>query len=310
MNKKIIFYGLALILVALAFAIYFFQAPKTNGLVLGSSINSFYQRKAVEASQPPSKKSEARDPVIYADYAVLIEDQLKYPLYQKGSREVVPIASITKVMTALVALDLYEPDDVLTVSSRSAKIEGSKVGLRADEKITFENIIYGLMMNSGNDAAETIAENAEGDEDFVKKMNEKAHEIGMDDTVFFDPAGLNDDGRSTAFDIAVLFSFALKNEFFKTVVSTPEKQISSVTGEITHDLKNSNRLITSEVPLDGVIGGKTGFTLAAGHGLVSAAEQNGVRLICVVLKTHSSANDASAIESRKLLSWGFESYIF
>jgi D-alanyl-D-alanine carboxypeptidase len=141
-------------------------------------------------------------------------------------------------------------------------------------------------------------------------MNEKASEIGMKDTQFKDPAGLDDTGHSTAFDMAILFSYAIKNQTFKTVVGTAEKEIYSTDGSVVHKLKNTNRLTTQEIPFDGVIGGKTGFTPDAGHALVCAAEKNGVTLISVVIKTASSANSASAEETRKLLSWGFESYTF
>ncbi|OQA51966.1 MAG: D-alanyl-D-alanine carboxypeptidase DacB precursor [candidate division WS2 bacterium ADurb.Bin280] len=309
--KKI--YYLAGISLSICFCLLFvyLRSSDDSGKVLGSSINSFYQKKSVNAQRPPQRKDGIKDPVIYADYAVLIDDKSKYPIYQKDSEKAVPIASITKVMTAMVVLDSFKDlGQILEVSSEASSIEGSKVGLKSSEKISVENLLYGLMMNSGNDAANVFAENMGGVEKFVEKMNEKARQIGMEHTTFRDPAGLDDDGRSTAFDIAILFSYALKNETFKQVVNTAEKEISSEDGSITHALKNSNRLVTNEVPFDGVIGGKTGFTFAAGHGLVCAAQNEGLTLVSVVLKTHSSKNEASALESRKLLSWGFESFIF
>lgn len=310
MSKRTFFLTIILIII-ISVPIYFFmQKPRTAGRVLGSSINAFYSKKIVRFGKPPAKNTGVKDPLIYADYAVLMDDSSKYPLYKKGSDAVVPIASITKVMTSIVSMDLYQMSDVITVPDGAAKISGSQIDLQRDEKITVENLLYGLMMNSGNDAAESLASSKVTKEEFVNLMNVKAKDIGMNGTEFKDPAGLDDSGHSTAFDIAILFSYAIKNEKFKEFIGTPEKEIFSVDGTISHKLKNSNRLTTNEIPFDGVIGGKTGYTEEAGHGLVCAAEHEGTTLISVILKTHSSANEASAQETKKLLSWGFDSFTF
>jgi D-alanyl-D-alanine carboxypeptidase (penicillin-binding protein 5/6) len=134
--------------------------------------------------------------------------------------------------------------------------------------------------------------------------------LGLKNTHFKDVAGLDDSGRSTAKDIAILFSYGLSNPEFAKIVSTPELDVSSVDGKEIHKLKNSDRLVTGEIPLEGIIGGKTGFTPDAGHTLVSAATRDGQTLVAVVLKTASDSKVASAQEVKKLLTWGFESYIF
>lgn len=310
MNKRIFLFSiLVLVLVCTPVFIYLQTKPKV-GRVLGSSINTFYSKKTIDAIRPPKRKESVKDPLIYADYVALIDDESKYPLFLKQADASVPIASMTKVMTALVSLDIYKLSDVLKVSKEAAEITGSTIDLQKDEEMTVENLLYGLLMNSGNDAAETLATSKLSKDEFVKLMNEKAVEIGMKNTNYKDPAGLDDGGRSAAFDMAILFSYAIKNENFRTFVSTAEKEITSKDQTIVHKLKNSNRLTTQEIPFDGVIGGKTGFTPEAGHALVCAAQQNGRTLVGVVIKTRSSANSASAEEMSKLLGWGFESFDF
>jgi len=310
MNKRVFLFSVIAI-VAISIPIFIvLQTRPTAGTVLGSSVNNFYIKKAIATSQPPQRKENIKDPLVYADYVVLLEDSSKYPLYQKQSGAVVPIASMTKVMTAVVAMDLYKGSDILTVSDEASKVTGSKIGLQSGEKLTFDDILFGLLMNSGNDAAEVLAGGRKTKVEFVELMNQKAQEIGMKDTQFKDPAGLDDSGRSTAFDMAILFSYAIKNQKFRSVVGTAEKEIFSVDQTVSHQLKNTNRLTTQEIPFEGVIGGKTGYTIEAGHALVCAAEQNGVTLVSVIIKTHSSSNSASAQETNKLFSWGFESFNF
>lgn len=310
MNKRIIIIT-AFVLVAVGVPIaVLYSSRRVAGTVLGSSISSFYSKKVIDPVKPPQKKEGVTDPVIYADYAVLIDDDSKYPLYEKKSDSVVPIASMTKVMTALVALDIYNLNDVIEVPQEATEITGSKIGLIKGEEITAENLLYGMLMNSGNDAAETFSMSKVGRDEFIKLMNEKTQEIGMKNTLYKDPAGLDDTGHSTAFDMAILFSYAIKNQTFRDVVGTAEKTISSTDNLVTHQLKNTNRLTTQEIPLEGVIGGKTGYTQEAGHALVCAAEKDGHTLVAVVIKTLSSANTASAQETGKLLSWGFDSFTF
>jgi D-alanyl-D-alanine carboxypeptidase len=303
--------ALVSVIIILVLAGYFLLTRKTsNPMVLGSSINNFYLEKTVKVEKHPSKIADIKDPNILADAAFLIDKKTKYPLFEKNSLKQVPIASITKVMTATVALDLYKLSDVVEVKKEDIEVEGSKVFLKAGEKITVENLLYCLLMNSGNDAALTLSDAKITRAEFIVLMNKKAEFLGLESTAFFDPAGLNDQGHSSARDVALLFANALSNKDFEKIVSTAEKDVTSVDGVEVHKLKNSDRLTTGEIPLDGVIGGKTGFTYDAGHTLVTAASKNNSTIIGVVLKTFSDTPSASAAEMKKLLDWGFTSYTF
>jgi len=302
---------LILILIILAFAGYFLLTKKSNNpMVLGTSVNSFYLEKTVKVEKHPDKIPGVKDPNVLADSIFLIDKSSKYPLFEKNAEKQTAIASITKVMTATVALDLYKLSDVVEVKKEDTEVEGSKVFLKTGEKITIENLLYCLLMNSGNDAALALSDSKVSREEFIELMNKKAHFLGLTSTRFADPAGLNDEGRSSARDVALLFANALSNSDFVKIVSTAEKEVASVDGSVTHTLKNSDRLTTGEIPLEGVIGGKTGFTYDAGHTLVTAATKNNATIIGVVLKTFSDAPSASAAEMKKLLEWGFASYIF
>lgn len=309
--KKNIFYVISLILICSAGLIFVFSRNNAvDGRVLGASVNNFYSGKTVKISPPPVKHSNVSDPKILSESAILLYEPNKYILYSQNENYPVPIASITKVMTTLVSLDLYKLDDVVEVPQEAAKIIGSKIFLKQGEKITAENLLYGMLLNSGNDAARTLAVGKVSYQEFISLMNKKAENLGLKQTEFKDETGLDDQGYSSAKDVAILFSYALKNTEFEKIVNTPEKEIISVDGSETHLLKNSTRLTTGEIPLDGIIGGKTGFTPDAGHSLVSAASRNGVTLISVVLKTNDNSPTASASESKKLLTWGFDSFDF
>ncbi len=302
----VIILGLILVGALLAFN---YKKP-SKGSVLGSSINNFYLEKTVKLYQYPQKNPIAKDPNILAGSSILIDSKTKYPLFQKDSEKPVPIASITKVMTAIIVIENYKLDDIVTVNKDQTDVIGSKVFLKPGERITVENLLYCLLMNSGNDAAKTLSSMKVSQEEFVLLMNKKAEDLGLTNTHYMDPAGLNDQGHSSARDLAILFSYAISNEEFKKIVSTSEKVVTSVDGAESHELKNSNRLTTGEIKLDGIIGGKTGFTPDAGHTLVSSAERDGNTIVGVVLNTYSNTPSASADEMKKLLSYGFEAYTF
>ena len=140
-------------------------------------------------------------------------------------------------------------------------------------------------------------------------MTDEAVKLGMSSTSYKDPAGLNDQGRSSAYDLAKLTAVVTSDPVIKQITTTAETTIADVSGRITHELKNSNRLV-SDYNYDGVIIGKTGFTPEAGHCLVTAVTRNGNTLIAVILSTFSLEPDASAIENRKLLDWGFAALSF
>lgn len=265
-----------------------------------------------EIAKPPLKTSEQSDPKIYAKSAILIDNATHKILYEQNPDEKVPIASTTKIMTALVVLEDYSDklNDEVTITKEMISVEGSDIQLRTGEKITVDSLLKGLLIYSGNDAAYSLAIYLDGKEKFVEKMNQKANYLGLKNTFYKDPAGLSEEGYSTAKDLSILSSYALRNKDFAKIVSTPNIVIASVDGKLVHDLKNSNRMLRSEeqyyYPF--AIGIKTGFTNEAGHCLIGAARNNGRDIISVVLNTQENTLVASAKESKKLLEWGFANY--
>lgn len=235
---------------------------------------------------------------VSAEAAVLMEAETGTVLFEKNPDSQMLVASTTKIMTALVAIENCGLDETASVKLEQILVEGSSMYLRDGEEITVGNLLYGLLLCSGNDAASVLAYHTAGSiEAFAEMMNAKARELGMTNSSFKNPHGLDEDGHySTARDMAVLMSAAMERDEFEKIVST--KSIS-VAGR---SLTNHNRLLWS---CDGVIGGKTGYTMSAGRTLVSCAEREGMRLICVTLNAPSDWNDHAA-----LYDYGFGSYRF
>ena len=227
--------------------------------------------------------------------AVLLEQRSGRVLYQQAPDEERLIASVTKIMTALVALEHGDKGQSYTVTAQDMA-EGSSMYLKPGESLPLEELLYGLMLVSGNDAALAVAHCVSGElEDFVALMNRTAKELGLTHTHFANPNGLDAEGHySSARDLAVLAAHALENEDFRRIVST-----SSVTmGE--RYLANHNKLLRM---YEGCIGVKTGFTKAAGRTLVSAAVRDGMTLVCVTLNDGNDWNDHMS-----LLDYGFANY--
>lgn len=311
--KKI--WTLCLVLVVIFFGIILFQL---NGSVFGSAKlisgakTILPQLEDGDLNKLPQKNQNYQEPNVNAHSAILLDEKSFYELYAKGAEQKVPIASTTKIMTALVVLEEY-PDklnEVVTVTSQMINVDGSDIQLQSGEKITVENLLKGLLIMSGNDTAYSLAAYFGGKDDFVKLMNEKAVFLGLQNTQYKDSAGLDDEGYSTARDLAIVAAYAMRNQQFREIVRTPNVNITSADGEILHELKNSNRMLREEeqfyFPL--AIGIKTGFTPAAGHCLVSAAEKDGHKIISVILNTNENTLTASAKESKKLLEWGFNNW--
>lgn len=225
-----------------------------------------------------NEKSELN---LSAKSAIIYEKDSRVVVFKKDENFRFSPASTTKIMTAIVALSHYELDQVLTVPDLSL-VKGSKMGLFENEKITFKNLLYGLLLPSGNDAAYTLAYNFPGGEEaFIKKMNEKAKDLKLFNTRFFDPSGYGDDNYTTAIDLARLSAFALENNDFKKVVETKYNTVSDITGEFNHPLSNLNKLLYRQ----GVHGVKTGYTDEAGGVLVTSFISKSKTYIIVVLKS-------------------------
>lgn len=227
--------------------------------------------------------------------AVLIEQNSGRVLYQQNPDEERLIASITKIMTAVVALEHGEPEQRYTVTARDMA-EGSSMYLQPGDVLRLEELLYGLMLVSGNDAALAVAHCVSGEtEDFVALMNETARRLGMTHSHFANPNGLDaEEHYSSARDMAVLAAYALKNQDFRRIVSTASITIGQ------RYLANHNKLLRR---YEGCIGVKTGFTKAAGRTLVSAATRDGMTLVCATLNDGDDWNDHEA-----LLDYGFANY--
>jgi len=267
---------------------------------------------AIEA-RPKIVSSGTLPNVLAEDYLLADLDSATILLKQNMNAQV-PIASTTKIMTALIALENYKLKDIVTISEKAAFQEGADAYLIVDEKITVGELLHCLLIKSGNDSAYALAEhmndNANNDVDsdktklFVAKMNEKAKELGMKNTHYMDPAGLDTTGYSSAYDLFLVTREALKQPTFREIVKTKEYTAKSVDGKQFHALNNSNRLV-NEYDYPGAIGVKTGYMPEAGHCLVSAVERDGHTLIGVILNTTYDTAPASADESKKLLDFGF-----
>lgn len=314
------FYSLIIVLITVAALYVYFlrlQAQPSQKVV---HIDEHSTVVSPAISLIPIKNSFAKTPQVQAKNVALYDVDSGTLLYGVHENEPVPIASITKIMTAILSLELYKLSDAITISKEATHAQGSVIGLKVGEIISVESLLYGLLIPSGNDAAYALAENIVSTKSsdiytenpiasFVSLMNQKATELGLTHTVYKDPAGLDDSGISSARDQGLLISYALKNEMFKKIVNTPETIIYSADTTISHHVDNSNRLVKNEMYYQGIIGGKTGFTPTAGHNLITAANRNGHTLVAVIINTFDSVNKAaSAIEARKLLDWGFLNY--
>ncbi|MEZ4357252.1 MAG: D-alanyl-D-alanine carboxypeptidase family protein [Eubacteriales bacterium] len=250
----------------------------------------------------PSASAVPQDLELDGAAAVLMEQGTNRVLYAQNENEKLAPASTTKVMTCILAIENGDLDKVVTVSKNASGVEGSSIWLSQGEHITLGDLLYGLMLSSGNDAAVAIAEEIGGSVDgFVEMMNNKAKEIGALNTNFANPNGLPDDNHyTTAYDLALICSYAMQNETFRTIVSTEYKEISWEGHEYLRVLKNKNKLLWQ---YDGCTGIKTGYTKSAGKCLTSAACRDGMGLVAVVL------NDGDLWEDcRDLLDYGFENY--
>lgn len=245
----------------------------------------------------PTNLSYASMLNVSAKSAILIEQESGRILFEKDAYTKRRIASITKIMTAILAVESGKLDDKVKISSKSVDIEGSSIYLKEGEIITLEDLVYGLMLRSGNDAAIAIANHVGGSvEGFVYMMNEKAKAIGMKDTVFSNPHGLDDSENhySTAYDMALLMKYAMKDETFQKISSTEKYKTKKSDGESWGRLwKNKNKLVTGLYEYS--TGGKTGYTKRANRTLVSTASKNDMDLIAVTLDAPDDWNDHIAL---------------
>lgn len=237
-----------------------------------------------------------------ANQYILMDQTTGRVLSGKNYNTPMLIASITKIMTCTLAIESNKLDDIVTVDDIIKESYGSGIYIEVGEKLTLRDLLYGLMLRSGNDAALMIAKYVSGsNEEFVKKMNEKAKEIGMNNTNFTNPSGLDNDDNgnySTAYDMALLTKYAMQYDEYKKIVGT--KSYTLKTNKKTYIWKNKNKLLN----YDYITGGKTGYTEKAKRTLVSTASKNNIDLIVVTIKDSDDWNT-----HKSLYEYAYDNYI-
>mgnify|MGYP004659154597 CR=1 FL=1 len=267
--------------------------------VIGAVVSSRFGSLKAETSDFDAKGETST----YAKAMAVIEADSGRLLYQKNCNEQLAMASTTKIMTALVAVNSgLDFDEVFKVDPKSVGIEGTSLYLRKNEEKTLKELLYGLMLPSGNDAAVAIACRVAGsEEEFVKLMNKQAKDLGLKNTSFANPHGLDAENHYTsAYDLAIITAEAMKNDLFREIVSTKNVRVSGNDEVQAKLLKNKNKLLWN---LDGCEGVKTGFTDNAKRCFVSSTKRDNMRVICVVLNCGPMFEEAA-----RLTNMAFENY--
>lgn len=299
--------------------------PRRLGLFILSGLfflslpgQNFYQTAQISARLPlvrlvdfpvpsvfpyPVKISSVSAPEITARSAVVMDVASKVVLWSKEPELELRPASLTKMAAALVALEKYQLDDILTVNHLYPG--GAQMGLWEGEEISVENLLYGLLLPSGNDAAFVLAENFPGGTaEFIVAMNDKVAQLGLRNTRFVNPTGEEDgDHFSTAWDLAHLASWAMENPVFSRMVKTSEIVVASADQSRWHELESTNILLKEGLGVKGV---KTGWTEEAGGCFVAYLERGEERLVVVLLK--SEDEDARFEDARLLIEWALASH--
>jgi len=269
------------------------RLPPLTGILLFTVLLLAAAPAAPAIAAPPALSTHAAG-------AALIDVESGRILYSHNGDEKMRIASLTKVMTAIVAIEHGKLPDAVKVTKNAYGKEGSSVYLKLGEEMSLHNLLYAMMLRSGNDAATAIAEHVGGSLDgFVYLMNEKAQWIGMENTTFQNPHGLDAEGHlSTANDMAKLTAYALKNPVFREIVKTQVKRAPNPNDAHEYTWYNKNKMLSLYEGADGV---KTGYTRAAGRCLITSATRNGQQLVAVTLNDRNDWADHA-----RMLDYGFK----
>lgn len=312
---KLIFSAVLILLVISVSSFFIFRADSSQPAEsetteyiapAGDAVSQQAQAYILPVSEPsyiPILNSNIQRPIITAKAAIVYDVRSSKFLYQENIRQRVPIASLTKVLTAAVLFERLDTNDVMTVTSDVLRVDGQKQDLYAGEQIKIGDLIRMMLVASSNDAAAALAAYSKTKGfDLVDAMNEKAKVIGMNDSHFLDPAGLNDEGYSTVYDLIKLVRATTKHRSIWDTLIEKEIQVSSVDGRIVHNLKNTDELL-GVIP--NIIGGKTGFTDGA-QGclvlLVSLPEYNDT-VVSIVLGSKDRFGD-----TQKIIDWVKRAY--
>ncbi|MBE5869834.1 MAG: D-alanyl-D-alanine carboxypeptidase [Lachnospiraceae bacterium] len=254
----------------------------------------------------------AKESELHAKAALLLDADNNRVLWEKNGYEVLPMASTTKIMTCILALEYGNPDTVIEVSAYAASMPKVRLGMKKGEKYRLEDLVYSLMLESHNDSAVAIAEQIGGSvEEFAKLMNQKAAKLGCKDTWFITPNGLDAtyDGRThatTARDLAVITSYAIKNKDFLKIVGTKNYTFTDIDKKRTLQISNKDRFLDM---MEGAIGVKTGFTAQAGYCFVGALKQGDKTFVSVVLGCGWPPNKSwKWSDTKKLMEYGLQHY--
>ncbi len=274
-----------------------------------------YAQEALERKELPVQSNETtgwpEGPAIGAEAAIVMEVSTGTILYAKNINEELFPASTTKIMTCLLAVENASLGDTITFSHDavfSVPHDGSSIGMDVGEKITMEQALYGIMVGSANEVANAVGEHVSGSIDaFVDLMNKRAKELGCTNTHFSNTNGLQaDDHYTSAYDLALIASHFFDNEMLCRIGNTPRYHFSPTdTQPDDFYLNNKHKLITGEVKYEGILGGKTGYTSLARETLVTCAEKNGMRLVCVILKEESPSQFTDTVT---LFDYGFNNF--
>ena len=255
------------------------------------------------APLPVSNSSDSTQSIeTRAPAAAILDLKTNKILYQKNSQKDFSIASITKLMSAVVLFENFDLKETVTVSPKSAYILGSKMHLYSGEQIRAEELVKGMLIVSANDAAKALEEHY-GKDKVVEKMNQKAAFLNLKESHFVEVSGLDSGNKSSARDLIILTRYALENSKIAELVKTKEYTVVSTDGKLQHLIHTTNRLLKNYPDIFGV---KTGYTEEAGNCLIAGAENSGHRIISVVLGVDNY--DLRFSESRALLDWAFNNY--
>ena len=245
----------------------------------------------------------AEEPKINSRYAVVLDRQSKAILYGKNETAKTKMASTTKIMTALIVIENTNLNNIVEVSAKAAGTGGSRLKLKAKDKISVRDLLYGLMLRSGNDAAVALAEYIGGSiPEFANLMNQKAEELGLVNTHFETPHGLDfEEHYTTAYELAILTDYALNNKVFAEIVKTKSCNIN-INGQL-RTINNTNELLGN---LNGVYGVKTGFTNGAGRCLVTSIKRGDLDVICIVLG--ADTKKIRTVDSINLIEYTFNNF--
>lgn len=273
----------------------------THNIFADDEVDNIEIENIGEVIQTATEATEKQK--INSRYAVVLDRQSKAILYGKNEKEKTKMASTTKIMTALIVIENTNLNNIVEVSAKAAGTGGSRLKLKPKDKITVRDLLYGLMLRSGNDAAVALAEYVGGSvPEFAILMNEKANELGLINTHFESPHGLDSDGHyTTPYELAILADYSLSNKVFADIVKAESYSIT-ING-YARTINNTNELLGN---LDGVYGVKTGFTNGAGRCLVTSIKRGNLDVICVVLG--ADTKKIRTVDSVKLIEYTFNNF--